>query len=137
MDRDLEYKIAEWYQLKDEIQIFRDTKMAREMELRKEISLRLFPLPIEGTNSMAMPEGWTMKMQYKLDRKVDDEKLKQMKIEMMGKFQIDADRFLRYKTEVQVKEYRTLTEEQRKVFDTALEIKPESPILDLVPPKEK
>lgn len=108
--------------------------MKREMELRKMISSLAFPNPAEGTTNLDLPAGWKLKLQYKLDRKVDEAALGAAIIELQ-KMLVNTDGLIARKPTLIVSAYRELTEEQRKVLDQALEIKPASPVLELVPPK--
>ena len=126
--------LTEWYNLTKEIEVFKATKMAREMELRRAIAQFVFPNPKEGTNKEEMPAGWQLKLTYSIDRKVDEAALDAVIIELQ-KMLVNTDGLVRRKPELVLKNYRELTDEQRKVFDQALESKPASPKLELIPPK--
>lgn len=125
--------VTEWYNLKKEIEAFK-VKTEREMTLRKMISSLVFPQPAEGVNTSELPAGWQLKMTYKIDRKVDEAALEAVIIELQ-KMLVNTDGLIRRKPELALTNYRQLTEEQRKVMDQALESKPASPTLELIPPK--
>ncbi len=111
------------------------TVIERERVLRAELVAMAFPKPKEGVNSLALPEGWTLKADYKLDRKVDEAALESVVENMAKKFGIDGHLLVRYKPELDKKNYKALTAEQQKVFDECLVIKPGSPQLELKAPK--
>ncbi len=108
----------------------------RELVLRKAVMVEFFPIPEEGVNAMDMGQGWTLKATYKIDRKVDAAALPAImaKLRELG---VKADPLIRYKPEISVDPYRALPDEARKIFDTALIIKPGSPTVALIPPKEE
>lgn len=126
--------ITEWYSLTKEIEEFKEKKMKREMELRKLLTAVLFPNPVEGTQRQDMPAGWQFKLQYKIDRKVDEAALPAVK-ERLREIGVNPDLYVVNKPELSLTNYRLLTEEQRQILDQALVIKPASPTLELVPPK--
>lgn len=132
---------------------------AREMMLRKRLFDFFFPSPKEGANNVELADGSLIKGGYKLDRKVDDAKLAVLKAFTVGdlrdyltKLKVDhsqapddlavttllqlrMDELVKYKPELAIPQYRTLTAEQLAVFETALDIKPGAPTLEVVPPK--
>lgn len=107
-----------------------------EQELRKAVMAEFFPAAKEGVNNLDMGQGWTLKGTYKIDRKIDEAALPAVK-EQLRELGVNADTLVKYKPEVATTVYKTLPEQARLVFDTALTIKPGSPTVELVPPKEK
>lgn len=107
-----------------------------EQALRKAVMAEFFPTPKEGVNNLDMGQGWTLKGTYKIDRKVDEAALPAVK-EQLRELGVNADTLVKYKPEVATTIYKALSEQARLIFDTALTIKPGSPTVELVPPKEK
>jgi hypothetical protein len=126
--------ITEWYSLTKEIEAFKEKQMKREMELRRLLVAALFQTPAEGTQYEDMPAGWRLKLQYKIDRKVDEAALPAVK-DRLREIGVNPDLYVVNKPELSLTSYRLLTEEQRQILDQALIIKPASPTLELVPPK--
>ena len=110
--------------------------IAQELELRKAVMAEFFPAAKEGVNNLDMGQGWTLKGTYKVDRKIDEAALPAVK-EQLRELGVSADTLVKYKPEVATTIYKALPEQARLVFDTALTIKPGSPTVELVPPKEK
>lgn len=128
-------KLTRWHNLQKQLEPYKKLQ-EQEMALRKEIIAEMFPNALEGTNVLQLGNGWRLRATIKLDRKVEVEKLAATKEELI-KRGVNPDRLLRYKPELVVKEYRTLTEEQQKVMDYAITTKPASPQLELVAPTEE
>lgn len=109
----------------------------RELMIRKQLARLAFPEPVEGSkNRTNLPAGWALKLTYCLDRKVEEPVLDLNK-EEFEKAGINVDNLIRWKPELKVKEYKELSEEQRKVFDQALVVKPSTPQLELLPPGKR
>lgn len=108
----------------------------REQELRKQVFEHYFENPQEGTNYLELPNGWRLKATYKLDRKIDEAALPAVK-EQLKEMGVNADSLVEYKPSLKTKLYRELTAEQMRIFDQALTIKPSSPTIELVKPKEE
>lgn len=149
--------LEDWYRLKE---LLDDTK-TKEFALRKKIYAHYFVVrdehgveiqPKEGTNNFELPDGFVLKAQRVINRSVDQGSLaalKQEKIELSEKkdlyenekerlallLELPLDDLVRYKPELETREYRKLSDEARNVFDTALVIKDGTPQLDIVKPK--
>lgn len=111
----------------------------REQTLRKEVAELFFPAPVEGTNAFELNAGYKLKLTYKLDRKLDEAALPAVMERVRG-MQVNTDELLKFEPTLVLKSYRALMQlhpEAAKVFDEALTIKPASPTLELVAPKEK
>jgi len=121
--------LAEWYRLQDELKRIK----ASEMLLRQRIFGAYFPSPVEGTNSAPLADGWVLKGKHTINRDIDPGALGAMK-EQFAEAGISADALVQYKPSLVLKEYRTLTEEQRQLFDQCLIVKPGSPALEIVLP---
>ncbi len=106
-----------------------------EMLLRTKIFKGLFPNPVEGTNSVPLgTEGWLIKAKYPINRKPDVALLTARAPELRAAGIVLED-VIRTVPELSTGEYRKLTEEQRKLLDQVMEVKPGSPALEIVLPK--
>ena len=108
--------------------------IAAEQKLRKEAFAAIFSQPEEGTNKLDMPEGWTLKATYSLDRKVDARVVESLRAPLRAEH-VSLDSLIEWKPQLKTKEYRELPEAARKIFDACLTTKPASPTLELVAPK--
>lgn len=128
-------KLTEWQNTKAEADKVKPI-IEKEQALRKEVFGLFFPAPTEGTNKFDLPEGWTLKGTYKIDRKVDEQAVPAITEALRG-MGVNVDLLVAYEPKLKTATYKELTAEQRVVFDQALTIKPGSPTLELVPPKAK
>ena len=122
-------ELAEWYRLQEQLKKIK----ASEMLLRQKIFGAYFQAPVEGTNSAPLTDGWVLKGKYTINREIDPGAFGAMK-EQFLRAGIAADSLVQYKPSLVLKEYRTLTEEQRQLFDSALILKPGSPALEIMLP---
>lgn len=133
---------------------------ASEILLRQMVFRWFFPIPGEGTNNAKLPDGTLIVGKHVINRKVEEEKLAVLKgyrvsdmrsyLEQIGistaawpddmpvttAMGISVDKLVEFKPSLVTSEYRTLTAEQALIFETALDIKPGSPQLEVTPPKE-
>lgn len=124
--------LAEWYRLKDQLATIRNS----EMLLRQKIFKGLFPTPKEGTNSHTLPDGYVVKATHTISRDIDVGAVEAYR-QRLTEQGVAVDKLLNWKPSLVTKEYRTLTEEQRNMFDACLIIKPGSPTIEIVKPKTK
>lgn len=123
--------LEEWFKLKKKL----DDLKFKESSLRRKIFGTYFPDPKEGTNTFKMPDGFHLKAVHPINRKVDEAALQVLR----GKFEergIIVDNVLRWKPEVATREYKALSEKDRKFFDQCLVITDGSPQLSIVKPKK-
>lgn len=104
------------------------------MTLRKKIFATYFPNPKEGTNDVPLSDGYVLKAQHKIDRKIDEPAMVALAEEFEAAKILVKD-LVKFKPELKIAEYRKLGEEQRKVFEKALIIKPGAPQMEVVKPK--
>lgn len=108
---------------------------SKEMLLRMKIFKGLFIDPVEGTNSVPLgTEGWVIKAKYPINRKIDVALLTARAPELRAAG-IPVDSVVRTVPELAVAEYRKLSEDLQKLFDSVMEVKPGSPSLEIVLPK--
>ena len=112
--------------------------IAEESDLRKKVFALYFPAPTEGTNTVEFAGGWKLKGTYKLDRKVDEAALPAIFQALRDMYQVDAGLIVKPEPKLDTKAYKALRDinpEAAKLFETCLTIKPQSPTLELVAPK--
>lgn len=136
--------IALWWETQQQLSKLKAT----EALLRNKIFKHWFPAPVEGTNSLPLPDGFVAKGVYKINRDVDEAALKLYTSSQVVEgvpagpsvfeaHQISVDALIRYKPELNIRAYRALTDEQRKIFDQALTIKVGMPDLKISPPSSR
>lgn len=123
-------KLGEWQGIPAQM----DALKTREAQLRQELFADAFPAAKEGTNNAALPGGWFFKGVLKMNRNIDKAALPSVMESIRG-MGFNPDPLIEYKPELVDKEYKALPEQIRKVFDTALTIKPGMPQVELVAPK--
>lgn len=120
-----------WSQMQQQLSALKSA----EMLLRIKIFKGLFPAPVEGTNSVPLgDEGWVIKAKYPITRKPDIALLTARAQELRAAG-IPLDTVIRTVPELATGEYRKLTEEQRKMLDEVMDVKPGSPALEIMLPK--
>ena len=126
--------LQEWDGLKNQMLAFKPT-VDREMEVRKRLFELAFPAPKEGVNSINLNGGWKFKGTYKLDRKIDEAALKPA-LDQLREQGINPDPLIKWKPELVTGDYKALSPANKAILDQALTIKPASPTVELIPPKE-
>lgn len=129
--------LKEWYALKQQL----DEIKNKEIVIRQFIAKGLFPEPKEGTNTHPLNDGTgaVAKVTHVLNRTVQEELLEELRksLETDNNLpKLDLAKLIRWKPEVATKEYRTLTDEERHLFDQVLVIKPGMPGLEIMIPKK-
>jgi hypothetical protein len=128
--------LKEWYALKQQL----DELKGKEVVLRQFIAAGLFPDPKEGTNTHPLNDGTgaVAKLTHVINRAVQIERFEELEKSLQTDNnlpKLNLDNLVRWKPEVAVKEYRTLTDEERNLFDQVLVIKPGMPGLEIMIPK--
>lgn len=131
MDEALVKLISEWTTLEAQLGPLK----AKEMELRKQIATALFKAPKEGTNYADLNKGWRLKLVHKLGYKLDMEQapIVAQQLQSIG---VDLGTLIKTKYELGTTAYKALSDSTRAVVDQMITITPQSPALELVPPKE-
>ena len=124
--------LEDWYKLQEDLSRIKNA----EMLLRKKIFDHYFKAPKEGTNTQPLRDGYALKGGYVINRAVDVALLTNFN-EKLKSAGVSVDKLVKYEPKLAVSEYRTLTEEQRQLFDQVLVIKPGSPSLEIVLPKKR
>jgi len=112
-----------------------------EMAARKAVVAVWFPKPKEGTDNKAeLGQGWTLKYTHKIDRTVDEATVAATKDRLREEFKINPDTLFKVEHTLAIKEFRALeniNEEAFKALQECLTVKPGSPKLEVIPPKEE
>lgn len=122
--------IERWYIVQEQLSKLKN----EEQLLRQKIFNGMFPDPKEGTNSVDLADGFVIKGKRVINRTVDEAAFKSS-IEELAKNGIATDQIVKFKPELVIKEYRTLTDKQRSLFDFVLIIKDGMPGLEIMQPK--
>lgn len=133
--QDLKAQHGEYYLMLDEwrrLVVELEGYKARELELRKKLFAGAFPAPIEGTQRVTLTDGTVLKGVFKLNRKLDMDVLNGLNLPQRTK-----DVVVRMKPELDMKMYRTLSDEDRTIFDDCLTITPGTPSLEIEDPETK
>lgn len=131
-------KLQRWVELKGQIDDFKPV-IEEEMKLRKELMGYFFPNAKEGVNSADLQQEWKIKGTAKYDRKIDEAAWPAVREQLM-KTGIKADTLVDMRPSLNLTNYRTLVQidpDSARVFEGALIVKPASPTLELVAPKQK
>ena len=110
--------------------------LEQEKAMRIELFGDAFPAPKEGTNNLDLMDGWKLKGNYKIDRKLDEAVLETVMAAVRG-MGVNPDPCIERKPSLALKAYKALPVEAQKLFDTALTIKPALPTIEIVPPSKK
>lgn len=134
-EKELLEVLEDWRLTMLEIVAFKDT-VKKEKELRQALVGMLLEDPSEGVNNCLLPGNWVLRVNHKIDRKIDEEVIQDVAVELRD-LGVNADTLVEWKPSVKLATYRELPEEAALVFDQALTIKPAFPSVELLPPKEE
>lgn len=123
-------EMAIWYNMVQQLGKLK----SQEMLLRKRIFRHHFPDPKEGTNTFILPDKYQLKGVHKIDRQIDVPALTTLR-PMFEEKGLKVDNLLKVELSLKVKEYKAMTEEEKKLFDQALIVKSGAPDLKIEPPK--
>lgn len=119
-------KIQEWQKLVDYLKQGKET----EMELRKELANLFISSPKEGTNRIE-GEGFEVKLVHKLTRTLQEDSLDVVMQQLPEDYRILGN-LIKYKPTFDVKVYGSMSAENKKIFEQALEIKDAAPTLEII-----
>ncbi len=130
-DATLPPEIQEWKQ----ITAWLETAKDREMVIRKKIAAAFFPKPTEGVNRCLTELGglpFEIALDFKITRKLDEAVLDAT----MGQLPEDSPYrqpgvLIAYKPSLVLKSFRTLPDDQRRIFSAALTETPGAPSLEI------
>lgn len=122
--------LTAWYDMTKKLTALK----AAEMLLRTKIFKHYFPNPVEGTNTVAMPDidglHYAMKATYPITRKVLEAELTILAPLLLEKG-VPVGSLIKHEPSLVLANYRELTKEQAAMFDQVLEIKPGSPSIKI------
>lgn len=124
-------RLQEWYALTAEIK----QKKEQEAELRRVLFGAFFLAPHEGTNSYPLSGGWSLNGVYVLNRTIRDEDELALAVKKAKIPAATKKKLLVASISISLPVYRELPDDKRLVLDTALDIKPGLPKLEIVPPQ--
>ena len=122
--------LGQWKTLNEQLASLKD----QEAKLRKEIFELAFPAPVEGANTLELPEGWKLKGTHKLNRSIDESALPAI-LETLRKKKVDTEPLIKYKPELSISAFRKMNPDHAHILEQALVIKPGMPSMELIPPK--
>lgn len=112
--KDRDAVLLEWQRLKDQLAKLKEI----ELEFRKYVVKRNFPNPDEGTNSLELGNGYTLKAGIKFNYKLADNDTVEKGLEDIAKIgnqgAFIADRLISWTPNFLLTEYRQLQEEADK-----------------------
>lgn len=124
--------LSEWFNAKKELAALK----SKEALLRSTIVKHFFPKLDEGTNKQfddnLLGAGFRIVAKVPYTREIDAGVLEALLPQLREK-KIDVSKLVRMKPELELKEYRKLTEEERHLFDQCLTIKEGSPQVAIEP----
>lgn len=108
---------------------------ASEMKLRQEVFdvINKKGEITKGTNSIALPDGWALKVVAKESVSVEESVLPAVRVKMR-EAGITEDVF-KFKPSLVADQYKCLTAEQKAIVNEALVTKPASPEVKIIAPK--
>jgi len=130
MPKDPKVQLAMWVELAE---LNKKVKFL-EMEIRKSLSENYFPNPTEGANNVPMDGGYKLTNKHTIYRKCDEAAFDGVFEELP---EGSKDLLISFKPELKIREYRKLSDDHKRIFDQCLIIKPGSPELKLVAPKQE
>lgn len=125
-------KLSRWFELQEMLRRLKD----EELSLRGELFRELFPEPKEGTNTLDLGDGYELKAQFKMNRKIDKDALEEMHDDLVAAG-VPLDELLRYTVSLNTARFRKLTGEEVHLFDQVLTMTPATPSLSIVQTKNK
>lgn len=134
--------LFEWYRVQEELRKLK----AQEILLRTKLFKHHFKDPKEGTNSLELdplliaaglpPDGMVLKATHVINRSVDEAALNVL-TPVLDEKKIPVAKLIKRKPELVKSEYNELTDDEKKLFDQVLVIKPGTPSLEVVLPKKR
>jgi hypothetical protein len=123
--------LAEWQDAKRKLAYYKDVEGTH----RRTLFAGTFPEPREGTQSFKLANGFTIKGQYKIGRKLDEAALPATLATLREAGVANTDALVAYKPSLVKREWNTLSPENKLLFSPAVIATPGMPGLDLEPPK--
>lgn len=121
--------VAEWQRANNTAKLSADI----ERQLRQQVVKEFFTATKEGANTYAA-QGVTIKVTGKVNRTLDKAALDAVMPQLPEKYRVldTADSIIRYEPTFDLKVYRAMSPDERKIFEQALTIKDGAPSLEIV-----
>ena len=123
--------LEQWIDDKRKLAFYKE----REKEARVLLFNATFPAPVEGTQKHKLPDGRTIKAQYKINRKIDEAALPLVLAHMRELGVANADVLVTYKPALAKREWNSLSDACKLEFSAAIISSPSTPTLDIELPK--
>lgn len=123
--------LAEWQDDRTKLAYYKE----QEAEKRRLLFAGAFPNPVEGSQRHKLPDGRTIKGQYKIARKIDEAALPATLLQMRELGVANADVLVSYKPSLAKREWNTLSEDNKLAFSAAVIATPGMPGLEVELPK--
>lgn len=127
--------LSKWHEAQDALQKAKEA----EAYLSKKVVEEFFsnvPQDAEGTFSLPLGGGYKLKSQYRLTRKINAEALQELKADLEANG-VDVDALVHWTPSIVMGQYRTLSMEQKQLFDEVIESKQSTPSISIEAPKQK
>lgn len=127
--------LSKWHEAQDALQQAKEA----EADLSKKVVEEFFsnvPQDAEGTFSLPLGGGYKLKSQYRLTRKINAEALQELKADLEANG-VDVDALVHWTPSIVMGQYRTLSMEQKQLFDEVIESKQSTPSISIEAPKPK
>lgn len=128
MNRD--QMIMAWKDLKEQLAIVKE----QEMSMRKQLVEADFSPEYDGTQTLELGGGYELKATNKKNYKLSDKESVEKALSNYEDEKL-ADRLIKWKPELVKKEYKNLSDEDRKIIDIVITTTFGAPTLKLVEPK--
>lgn len=123
--------LAEWQDNKRKLAYYKE----QEKEQRLILFAGTFPNPVEGVQRHKLPDGRSIKAQYKINRKLEEAALPVTLARMRELGVANTDALVNYKPTLAKREWNTLSDEMKLEFSPAVIATPGTPTLDIELPK--
>ncbi|QJI53384.1 DNA binding protein [Alteromonas phage vB_AcoS-R7M] len=123
--------LTNWYNAKEQLDMWK----TREAELRKAVFEKAFSDPKEGTNTLTLPEGYALKAQHVINRKVDDASFRSLTVKL-AELGVDVEKLVKYKPELSKSVYNKLNDKQLALMNECVIATPGTPQLSVTKPKK-
>lgn len=127
--------LSKWHEAQCALQQAKEA----EADLSKKVVEEFFskvPQDAEGTFSLPLGGGYKLKSQYRLTRKINAEALQELKADLEANG-VDVDALVHWTPSIVMGQYRTLSMEQKQLFDEVIESKQSTPSISIESPKQK
>lgn len=123
--------LQEWYEAQQQLQALKE----KEARLRKLVAESFdVEKDFAGTKKRPLGNGWTLEASWSLTYKVLPDVVEELMPELLDKG-IDPRAVVRWKPELDKRNYNALTPEQQQVMNLCMEVKQGMPTMKVVAPK--